>query len=100
MAGDWQPVDVRCRSDYAYAQEPRQVSFGGGEWQDVEDVLLARRLPGGVSFAVVVGGHRVELRYVETDDTWQARGWTSPPCPSPARRGSNTLRQHVVFVRV
>ena len=72
METDWRPVEVRCRSDYAYAQEPRQVSYVAGGWLDVDSVLLARRFPGGVVFRVVVGGRAAELRYLEAEDRWQA----------------------------
>ncbi|MHB0875740.1 MAG: hypothetical protein ACYC5O_06825 [Anaerolineae bacterium] len=72
-AEGWLPARVWCRSDYAYAQEPRRVAVAGGEPEEVTDVLRRWRFPGGLGFSVVAGGRRLDLQYREGDDRWQVR---------------------------
>jgi len=73
MPADWRPISVRCRADHEYAQEPRQLQWPGGEWQEGDAVISASRRPGGPEFLVLVANRAVELRYVEASDTWEGR---------------------------
>lgn len=73
MPEEWADVGVQCRSEVAYAQEPRSISWPEGAPVQVTEVLAAWRTPSGPGFRVVADGRPVELRYLEADDRWQAR---------------------------
>jgi len=67
------PVEVECRSEYTYAQEPRAV-WWYGERDPVTVVLRAWVAPKGRGFRVrTAAGAHLELYYVEADDAWWAR---------------------------
>lgn len=64
---------MRCRSEVAYAQEPRSILWPGAAPAPVTEVRAAWRTPSGPGFRVVANGRPVELRYLEAEDRWQAR---------------------------
>src|SRR5690606_37459499 len=66
-------VGVQCRSEVAYAQEPRAIMWPGDAPAPVTEVRAAWRTPSGPGFRVVANGRPVELRYLEAEDRWQAR---------------------------
>ncbi len=73
MPGEWVDVGVQCRSEVAYAQQPRAIVWPEGYRVQVTEVLSAWRTPSGPAFRVVAESGRVELRYLESEDRWQAR---------------------------
>lgn len=65
-----QPVIVRCKSEYKYAQMPAEILWGG-EIQSVINIRGQWTSPDGPVFEVTIAGDRyVRLKYVESDDTW------------------------------
>lgn len=79
MEPSWEAVQVACRSDYTYAQEPRAITWPDGRQDEVEEVRRRWLFPGGRGFLVVAAGKLVELRYLEANGTWEAQ----VPAPEP-----------------
>lgn len=73
MLSEWEEVEIRCRSEFAYAQEPRTIGWADGRWEEVAEVLSTRRAPDGSAFLVRIGDDVLELRYLDHQDRWQAR---------------------------
>lgn len=69
----WLPVEVACRSDYTYAQEPRTITWPDGTLMPVEHIRHNWLFPGGHGFLAVAAGKLVELRYLEAREIWEAR---------------------------
>ena len=46
---EWAEVDVTCRSDFRYAQEPQAITWPDGRRQAVTRVLRAWRTPAGAA---------------------------------------------------
>ena len=69
----WQPVTVRCRSDYRYAQEP-QALLWEGTWHPVARIVARWHTPTGPAFRLVSAeGALYEVQYREDEDRWVGR---------------------------
>ena len=73
MNTDWVQVEVHCRSDYTYAQEPRAVTWPDGFREAIELVEQRWVFPAGRSFRVRAPARSLELCYLQDVDVWQAR---------------------------
>ncbi len=69
----WRPLEVRCRSERHYAQEPRALRWEG-VWQPVQRVLARWRTPQGPAFRLLgAGGDLFEVHYLEGEAQWMGR---------------------------
>jgi hypothetical protein len=65
-----QPVRVKCRSDFQYAQQPIALEWAGLELR-VERVINRWTGPQGNGFEVQAGAGRCfRLQYHEAEDGW------------------------------
>ena len=69
----WQPLAVRCRSEYRYAQEPQALRWEG-QWVQVRRVIARWQTPEGPLFRLWgADGHLYEVRYREVEGQWEGR---------------------------
>ncbi|NLT42511.1 MAG: hypothetical protein GXX93_07540 [Anaerolineae bacterium] len=87
MTAQWVDVGVECRSEVAYAEQPRVIVWPEGERAPVSAVVAAWITPSGPGFRVEAGGRPIEVRYLEAEDRWQARPLHRGPSPRLAHRG-------------
>jgi len=73
MITDWVQVQVSCRSDYTYAQEPRAITWPDGSREAIEEVESRWLFPAGRGFRVRSLERLLELCYLQDADVWQAR---------------------------
>lgn len=69
----WQPLEVRCRSEYRYAQEPQALQWEG-QWVAVQHIVARWRTPVGPAFRLLgADGQLYEIRYREEMAQWEGR---------------------------
>ena len=66
---DSAPLTVRCRSEYAYPQEPRALVCAGVEYP-ITRIVARWRTPAGPAFRVVCALGPALLAYDEARDAW------------------------------
>ncbi len=69
----WEPVEVRCRSEHRYAQEPRALHWDD-RWLAVRQVAARWHAPEGPAFRLLAeDGGLYEVRYLEAEERWVGR---------------------------
>ncbi len=69
----WQRIQVRCRSEYRYAQEPQALVWDG-QWVRVERIVARWHTPSGPLFRLLgADGHLYEIRHLEDGAQWEGR---------------------------
>ena len=72
-AHPWIPIEVRCRSEYRYAQEPQALCWEG-QWVAVQHIVARWRTPEGPVFRLLAADGRLyEVRYREEMAQWEGQ---------------------------
>ncbi|HEY56956.1 MAG TPA: hypothetical protein G4O04_00110 [Anaerolineae bacterium] len=69
----WQPIEVRCRSEYRYAQEPQALRWES-QWVTVQRIVARWQTPEGPAFRLLTADGRLyDIRHREDAAQWEGR---------------------------